>query len=600
MMLNGLMAAAIYPLLAWGPPPALPTRLVEEGTFAITIGGRSAGSERFSLIDVGANRELRTTTQFAARGVTQTIKGRLQMDQHWAPLGAQFDWRTGGQSSHLTLSRWGDLPELTTQTGRSLVYTRPSKPADLFLLYAPTVVAHLLPLCQLAGAKEQTFTAFPAATLHLGPVETQAFPENKVGAPARSLTVVVATLAETTRLELVCDGPKLVAVRSGGQGVVAVRASYEAVASTLEARAARSKPPLPADLADLERHPRVPAASGSPATTLRCDLLIPRGYADLRRGPRGQVVPTAAPVNVGGARYLPEVPPPLPAVLLLGDAAAEDADGDPVDPGYAKLSLLKRLAIRLGERGIASLRCDDRDARPRFTGARPSLEALASDARALLAALGREPAIDPGRLGIAGHGQGGLVAALVAQKDPSVRALAFLGTAARPLDALVLAEAEQSMRRFGYPEREIAAALDQQRAFWASVRAGRLSPKLPRSEQVGARQAFAWMRSHLAHPPAAELARLRPLPTFIAQGGRDVQVPPEDAEALRRALAAGQGQPLVKTYPQLNHSFASAPADRLADYTDPRAELSEEFLQDLAGFAHQSLAAAPGLANARR
>jgi fermentation-respiration switch protein FrsA (DUF1100 family) len=188
----------------------------------------------------------------------------------------------------------------------------------------------------------------------------------------------------------------------------------------------------------------------------------------------------------------------------------------------------------------------------------------------------------------------------VARKTPAVRALAFLGTAARPLDALVLAEAEQSMRRFGYPEAEIAAALDRQRAFWAAVRAGRLSPGLPRSEEAGARQAFAWMRSHLAHPPTAELAQLRPLPTFIAQGGRDVQVPPEDAEALRRALAQGQGHPLMKTYPTLNHAFASAPADRLADYADPRAELSEEFLQDLAGFARQTLGPSPDLATAPR
>jgi dienelactone hydrolase len=598
MMLTGLLAASIYPLLAWGLPPQPPAKVVEEGTFAITIGGRRAGSEKFSLVDVGPNRELRSTTIFAARGITQTIKGRLQMDRRWRPLGAQFDWRSGGQSSRLTLSRKDGLPELAIQSGRSLMYTRPGKPADLFLLRAPTVIAHLVPLCRLAGAREQTLAAFPAAALRLDPGEAQAFPQHKVGAPALSLTVVVATLAETTRLELVCDGPKLVAVRASGQGVVAVRASYEAVASALEARAPRAKPPLPADLTELDRQLRAPAAAGSPATTLRCRLLIPRTYADLRRGPHGQVVATAAPVKVGGAQYVPELPPPLPAVLLLGDSAAEDADGDPLVPGYAKLSILKRMAIRLAERGIASWRCEDRDARNRATAPRPSLEALASDAQASLAALGHEPAVDPARLAIAGHGEGGLVAALVARKTPAVRALAFLATPARPLDALVLAEAEQSMRRFGYPEPEIAAALDRERAFWASVRAGRLSPKLPRSEEAGARQAFAWMRSHLAHPPAAELAQLRPLPVFIAQGGRDVQVPPEDAEALRRALV--QGQPLMKTYPTLNHVFASAPADRLADYADPRAELSEEFLQDLAGFARQALGPSPDLATAPR
>src|SRR5439155_12467761 len=163
------------------------------------------------------------------------------------------------------------------------------------------------------------------------------------------------------------------------------------------------------------------------------------------------------PIELGGSTYAPEPPTAAPAVLLLGDAGPQDRDGDPVGPGDARLSILKRLAIRLGEAGIASLRCEDRDAHGRGGAGRPSLDTLASDARVLLSALAGEPAVDPRRLAIAGHGEGGLLAALVAHKEPAVHALAFLATAARPLDALVLSEAEQSMRRFGHPENEIRA-----------------------------------------------------------------------------------------------------------------------------------------------
>src|SRR5262249_15090300 len=158
----------------------------------------------------------------------------------------------------VVLSLRNGVPELAVGAGRSIVYTRPGKASDLLILRTPTVLGHLLPLCRNAGHKEQSLTTFPAAPLRVGSAATRPFPQNKLGAPAFSLTTVVTTLAQTARYELVCDGPKLVAARIAGQSLIAVRASYEAVASAMEARA-RSKPPLPPTLADLERRVAVPA-----------------------------------------------------------------------------------------------------------------------------------------------------------------------------------------------------------------------------------------------------------------------------------------------------------------------------------------------------
>jgi dienelactone hydrolase len=588
---------AVHSLFAWGMLPRPPEMPIDEGTFAVTIAGRRAGTEHFSLVGVGAGRAIRTSSQISYSGVVTSVKGQLHTDDMWRPVGAQYDWRVGGVSRRVALSVAGGTPELAVGSGRSVVYTRPGKPSDLLILRAPTVLGNLLPLCRMAGHKEQTVTAFPAAALHLGSATTQPFPSNKLGAPALSLTKAVGTLAQTARYDLVCDGPKLVAMRIPSQGLIAVRAGYEAVASAMESRA-RTKPPLPPTVADLERRVSVPAAGGNPRAVLVCGLMLPRGHADLRRNGKGEVVGTASPVKVGGLTYTPELPAPLPAVLLLGDAGPQDRDGDPSGPGDPKLSIAKRLAIRLAEAGIGSLRCDDRDARAR-TAARPTIDALASDARALLAALAHEPAVDRSRLAIFGHGEGGLVAALAAQKGQPVRGLALFATPGRPIDELVLTEAQQSMRRFGYPDDEIRRELAVQHDLWDAVRAGKPLPAaLPMSERKGVHDALAWMKSHLAHPPAVEFEKLPPMPVLVAQGARDVQVPLEDAEPVRAALGHLAGRAItVKRYPDLNHAFAATSVGGLADYSDPVADVAESFLDDVVAFAKQTLVAHAAIAN---
>jgi pimeloyl-ACP methyl ester carboxylesterase len=597
MAATAAASLAMHAFLAWGVPPPPPERLIDEGTFAVTIAGRRAGTEHFSLIRVGAGHEIRTSSQIAYAGVITTVKGRLQTDEAWRPVGAQYDWRAAGVTRRVVLSLADGAPELAVGAGRSVVYTRPHKASDLVILRAPNVLGQLLPLCRMVGRKEQTLTAFPAAALRFGAAATRPFPQNKLGTPALSLTTFAVTLAQTARYELVCDGPKLVAARVGGQALVAVRASYEAVASALEARA-RSKPPLPPTLADLERRVAVPAAGGSARALLDCGLMLPRGHADLRRDRKGKVVGTASPVKVGGLTYTPELPASLPAILLLGDAGPQDRDGDPVGPGDPKLSIAKRLAIRLAEAGIASLRCDDRDARA-ATAPRPTLDALASDARAMLAALAHEAAVDAGRLAVVGHGEGGLVAALAAQKAPHVRALVLLATPGRPLDELVLTEDEQSMRRFGYPEDEVRRELAAQHDLWDAVRAAKPLPEaMPPSERKGVRDALAWMKSHLAHPPAAELARLPAMPVLVAHGARDVQVPIEDAEPVRAGLARVADRAItVKRYPDLNHAFAATSIGGIADYADPVADVAEPFLDDVVAFTKQALGARPVVAN---
>src|SRR5262249_18015241 len=158
---------------------------------------------------------------------------------------------------------------------------------------------------------------------------------------------------------VVCDGAKLVAAHLSSLQLTAVRASYEELASALEGRP-RGKPMLPATLRELPRKVRV----GSGEAALGCTLLLPATHAQVTRARPGAKASRSAGAGAADApgehTFTPPPPPPLPAALLLGGFGPQDRDGNSVGAGDFHLFFLAALAAKLGDAGIASLRCDDR------------------------------------------------------------------------------------------------------------------------------------------------------------------------------------------------------------------------------------------------
>jgi hypothetical protein len=296
----------------------------------------------------------------------------------------------------------------------------------------------------------------------------------------------------------------------------------------------------------------------------------------------------------GGLTFTPEAPKRLPGVVLLSDFGAQDRDGNSVGPGDFHLYFMAVLALKLGEAGVASLRCDDRGAHAPGGGAGPrqTLEALAADAQAQLAALRAEPSVDPARTGIIGHSEGAITAAMLARRDGKTRALALLAPPGRPLDTIILEQEEASMRRFGLAEAEVAASRAELKATYEAVRAGKKLPaSLSPAERRAVAESTAWLRSHFRHPPLAEAAKLAAVPVFVAQGAKDVQISVKDAELTRDAFLGGGNRSVAyKLYPELNHLFAVSKNWSIADYYDPMAEVDAAFLRDLAAFLSTSLA----------
>jgi len=260
-------------------------------------------------------------------------------------------------------------------------------------------------------------------------------------------------------------------------------------------------------------------------------------------------------LTLAGAVTRPRGAKSCPAVLLLSDAGPHDRDGA-AGKGDGRFfteslraPLYRAAAYALSEAGLLVLRVDDRGcgrSEGDFGSAR--LTDLKDDAGAALAFLrARE---DVAGVALAGHGEGGLIASLLAAGDDQVGAVLLLAAPARPLDALLLESLERDLRARGTREDVLRVLLDKERRQFEEIKkaAGDTLEIDERPTFVG------WMRERFRVDPRAELARVRAR-VVLAHGARDSSVPPAEADLLRQARPDAE----VRRFEALDHSFSRAP-----------------------------------------
>lgn len=128
-------------------------------------------------------------------------------------------------------------------------------------------------------------------------------------------------------------------------------------------------------------------------------------------------------ITLAGTLTIPQSNKPVPAVLLISGMGPNDRDYTMM--GH-KLFLV--LAEYLTQQGIAILRYDKRGV-GQSTGTYNNMltsEDFARDAAAGIEYLNNRPEIDRTRIGIVGHSEGGMIAAMVASQLPSIAFIILL------------------------------------------------------------------------------------------------------------------------------------------------------------------------------
>ena len=235
--------------------------------------------------------------------------------------------------------------------------------------------------------------------------------------------------------------------------------------------------------------------------------------------------------------------------MRVVDSGAFDRDeAIPMVKGYRPF---RQVADTLARRGIAVLRMDDRGFGASGGDPQRATSAdFATDIAAGIAYLRSRPEIDPDRIALVGHSEGGLIGPAVAVQDPRVRALAILAGPSRTGRSIL-----QYQLRYGIEsDTSVAAAVRD-----SALRAG--SVKL--DSMVAA---SPWLRYFVDYDPLPVARRVRQ-PVLILQGGSDRQVTADQAPELAAAVrAGGNADVTMRVFPGLNHLFIPHPSGRPAEY----------------------------------
>ena len=298
----------------------------------------------------------------------------------------------------------------------------------------------------------------------------------------------------------------------------------------------------------------------------------------------------AAQVTLAGTLVIPEGKRRFPAVLLITGSGPQDRDESML--GHKPFWVL---ADVLARRGIAVLRVDDRGVGA-STGnfSTSTTQDFAGDAAAGLAFLKTRAELDPKHLGLLGHSEGGLVAALVASEQKGVGFVVLLASPGVPGDQVILDQGDFAGRAAGRSEAEVAAARERQQRLFELVKstpdpavlAARARPLLeaslaalpsPEQQAAGDRAARVegllaqlgspWLRFFVAFDPRPVFAKVS-CPVLALGGEKDAQVPAkQNLAAIAAALAAGGNRDVTtRALPGLNHLFQTAQTGAPTEY----------------------------------
>ncbi len=321
---------------------------------------------------------------------------------------------------------------------------------------------------------------------------------------------------------------------------------------------------------------------------------------------------TSENFGLAGTLTVPEGAGPFPAVVLITGSGQQDRDET-----LFHHKPFKVIADHLTRNGIAVLRYDDRGvggSKGSLTGA-TSLS-FAGDAEAAVTFLAGRPEIDPKKIGLAGHSEGGLIAPIVASRNSTIAfVISLAGPGVTGYDAIIQQNID-FFRVTGMPEADLEKQLHMLRNIFRFVMAGEdqrtvakqamewynkeldakgVTPEERREQMSQFAQALvqtnnAWWKYFLSSDPAQFWSKVR-CPVLALNGDKDIQVNhAQNLPAIKAAVKKG-GNRKVKTVslPGLNHLFQRAETGAVTEYATIEETFSPAALDLMTSWIRKTL-----------
>ncbi|HEY3862699.1 MAG TPA: alpha/beta fold hydrolase [Verrucomicrobiae bacterium] len=302
---------------------------------------------------------------------------------------------------------------------------------------------------------------------------------------------------------------------------------------------------------------------------------------------------SAAGIRFAATFTIPNGPGPFPAVLLITGSGPQDRDE--AIAGHRPFLVLSDWLTR---RGIAVLRADDRGTAKsggKFAGA--TTADFEGEAEAGVAYLKSRPEVNPARIGMIGHSEGGTIAPLVASRDSSIAFIVMMAGTGVPGEQIVYEQNIAIAEASGAPHDKAVRNAEQVRAIIRLIQSGKditevsqeAREKFPDQAEMVDAQVTAlsdpWMRYFLAYDPAPALRRVA-CPVLVLNGSLDKQVlPAQNLPAIRQALEAGGNRHFeIVEMPGLNHLFQTAKTGSPSEYAKIEETIAPAALEKIASW----------------
>lgn len=316
------------------------------------------------------------------------------------------------------------------------------------------------------------------------------------------------------------------------------------------------------------------------------------------------VVDSAPGVKLAGTLSLPQGKGPFPAVVMITGSGAQDRDETIL--GHKPFAVI---ADRLTRDGIAVLRVDDRGfAKSTGNFSTATDDDFVVDTAANVAFLRGRSDIDPSRIGLIGHSEGGIVAPKVAARDPKIAFIVLMAGPGVPLSEVLRAQRAKLMPAMGQTPEEIRksqslfdhimqamrGAKDESEAKARALQAvkaegGELARNDLKAQMLAAQLSSGWMRGLLDYDPRPTLAKVK-CPILALNGSKDGQVPPDQNLPAIRQATQNNPDVTIQELPGLNHLFQTAKTGAVGEYADIEETVAPVALDAMSGWIRKHVA----------
>ncbi len=521
------------------PAPILSPALCGKGVFLVRLSGTDIGRESFEVKCVeGGGFAGSSHTDIKLPGATVDVKTWIELDKDAVPQKFTSEGVMALIPVDQTIIFKESTATVTTRNGSQEVPML--KGASMTMSNVPYLFIFMAARYDTARGGEQNITVFPNISAKM---EHVARDEVKASGAIEALK---PTLFDRYTLKFM---QFTFVLWADMQGRIAVISLPEQQYISVREEYAKFAEPLHATLASMMKSlkPDYSAPPDAPFTAEEVKIKV-KDY---------QLAGTLL-LPKSGAR-------PFPAVVTSTGSGQQTRDEPLPFPNLKDYKLFRQLAEHLASRGIAVLRVDDRG-----VGDSTGLETLekattfdfADDVRAQVAYLRTRAEIDPKRIAIVGHSEGGVIAPLVAASDPQLAAIVLMAGSGKRGDEIILYQMNRALElNAAMPEEEKAKKRAEHQQMVQTMLEGGDTSRMPPLFR------FLWTKTFAAYDPLPTIRKVRQ-PILIVQGEIDRQVTADQAELLAKAAREGGNRDvMVRVFPNLNHFFLPAKTGEESEYT---------------------------------